>query len=92
MKKVIVACGGGIATSTVIADKVRTILENAGIEYRLTQRTLSELTYEVSDVDLIVTSMKVDTGFGVPNVSGAAFLTGIGEEEATQQIIDALSS
>lgn len=91
MKKVIVACGGGIATSTLIADKVRTILEDAGLDYRLTQTTLSELTYEVSDADLIVTSMKAETDFGVPNVSGAAFLTGIGEEEAKQQIIDLLS-
>lgn len=67
MKKVIVACGGGIATSTLIADKVRQTLDEAGIDYQLTQTTLSELVYENSDADLIVTSMRVESDFGVPS-------------------------
>ena len=91
MKKVIVACGGGIATSTLIADKVHQILDEAGINYRLTQTTLSELVYEVSDANLIVTSMKVESDFGVPTISGAGFLTGINEEAIKEQIINAVS-
>ncbi|GGE31531.1 PTS galactitol transporter subunit IIB [Pullulanibacillus camelliae] len=91
MKNVIVACGGGIATSTIIADKVRAVLDEANIEYTITQCTLSELTYEVSSADLIVTSMKVETDFGVPNVLGAPFLTGLGEEETKEKIIEILS-
>ncbi|MCT1901566.1 PTS sugar transporter subunit IIB [Oceanobacillus sojae] len=91
MKKVIVACGGGIATSTLIADKVRQALDEAGIDYQLTQTTLSELVYENSDADLIVTSMRVESDFGVPSLSGAGFLTGINEEAIKEQIISALS-
>ncbi|MCM3799931.1 PTS sugar transporter subunit IIB [Caldibacillus thermoamylovorans] len=91
MKYVIVACGGGIATSTLIADKVRNLLTEANIEHTVRQCTLSELTYEVSKADLIVTSMKVETDFGVPSVLGASFLTGLGEEETKQKIIEILS-
>lgn len=91
MKYIIVACGGGIATSTIIADKVRTLLSEANIESIVTQCTLSELTYEVSKADLIVTSMKVETDFGVPNVLGTPLLTGIGEEETKKRIIEILS-
>ncbi|MFC4619420.1 PTS sugar transporter subunit IIB [Camelliibacillus cellulosilyticus] len=91
MKQVIVACGGGIATSTIIADKVRTILEEAGIDASVSQCTLSELTYEVSQADLIVTSMKVETDFGVPNVLGTSLLTGVGEDETKEKIIEILS-
>ncbi|MFO7343293.1 MAG: PTS galactitol transporter subunit IIB, partial [Bacillaceae bacterium] len=38
-KNVIVACGGGIATSTIIADKVRELLAQANIDANVTQRT-----------------------------------------------------
>lgn len=85
------ACGGGIATSTIIADKVRELLAQANIDANVTQRTLSELTYEASNADLIVTSMKVENDFGVPNVLGTPLLTGIGEEETKKKIIEILS-
>ena len=91
MKKVIVACGGGIATSTLIADKVRTLLNEANIDNNVSQCTLSELTYEVNNADLIVTSMRVEKDFGVPCVLGTSFLTGIGEEETKGRIIEILS-
>lgn len=91
MKNVIVACGGGIATSTIIADKVSELLKEANIENSVTQCTLSELYHEVGKADLVVTSMKVDSDLGVPTVLGTPLLTGIGEEETKKKILDILS-
>lgn len=90
-KNVIVACGGGIATSTIIADKVLKILSDANIKVNVTQCALSELTNEVSNADLIVTSMKVESDFGVPIVLGTPLLTGMGDEETREKIIEILS-
>ena len=43
MKKVIVACGTGMATSSMIAEKVRAVLEDNQVDYTLSQAQLSEI-------------------------------------------------
>lgn len=91
MKNVIVACGGGIATSTIIADKIRTLLNGENIESNVWQTTLSELYSEADKADLIVTTMNVETDYGVPLVQGTSLLTGLEEEKTKKEIIDILS-
>jgi len=44
-----------------------------------------------SDADLIVTTTPVPDNLGVPVIHTLAFLTGIGKEEAIEQIVQALS-
>lgn len=86
MKKVIVACGTGMATSSMIAEKVRQVLEDNQVEYTLSQAQLSELDM-YKEADLFVTAMRVDEDYGVPMVVGTPFLVGIGEAEAAAKII-----
>lgn len=40
MKRILVACGNGIATSTVVATKVREYLQQHGIDVSTTQTKL----------------------------------------------------
>lgn len=89
MKRVIVACGTGMATSSMIAEKVRQVLEENDIEYTLSQAQLSELDM-YKEADLFVTAMRVDEDYGVPMVVGTPFLVGIGETEAAAKIIEIL--
>ena len=37
MKRVLVACGNGIATSTVVATKIREACENHGVQVTVSQ-------------------------------------------------------
>ena len=91
MKKVIVACGTGMATSSIISEKVREILDKNDIQYTLSQVQLSELEM-YKGADLFITSMKLQEDYGLPVVVGTPFLIGIGEDEATQKILDILKN
>ncbi|MBP1041059.1 PTS galactitol transporter subunit IIB [Vagococcus sp. BWB3-3] len=90
-KRIIVACGGAIATSTVAANAIRELLKANGIDGEVKQTRITELESEKDGADLIVTTAKVKKEFGVPVVHGVAFISGIGIEKVEQQILDALT-
>ena len=90
MKKILVACGTGMATSTMIAQKLTRFLGENGINAITNQCCLSEIPLNKQGVDLIVTSMKTNTDYGIPCLNGAAFLTGINDESLKQQLLELL--
>jgi PTS system galactitol-specific IIB component len=90
MKKVIVACGGAVATSTVAANKIRAILKENNIKADVQQCRVSELSTKASDADLIVTTAKVDRDYGVPVIHGIAFISGVGLEKTKADILETL--
>lgn len=91
-KRVVIACGAGLATSTMILEKVKEILDEAGIDYSLSQSQIYELDSYDGRADLFVTSMKIDeTKYKTPIVVGTPFLIGMNEEEAKQKILEILS-
>lgn len=89
-KIVYVACGGAVATSTVAAEKVKTLLEENGIEAEVNQARISELSSYKDHADLFVTTAKVSKDYGIPVVHGAPFITGIKQDKAEQEVLDAL--
>lgn len=89
-KRIIVACGGAIATSTVAANRIRELLKTNGINGEVKQTRITELDAEKDGADLIVTTAKVKKDYGVPTIHGVAFISGIGIEKLEQQILDAL--
>lgn len=91
MKKILVACGTGMATSTMISEKIRNIMEEAGIDCTITQCILSEIRSNAANVDVVVTSMKIDEEYGIPVLLGTAFLTGMNEEETKNKLLEILS-
>lgn len=90
MKKVLVACGGAVATSTVAANKIKDLLKKEDIQADVQQCRVSELSSKAQNVDLIVTTAKVDRDYGVPVIHGIAFISGVGIDKTNEQIIDAL--
>ena len=88
MKRILVACGNGIATSTVVATKVREYLQQHGIDVSTTQTKLMEVPGKVQDYDLLVTTGQFDgqTG-GVPVIKGMPILTGIGADQTMEEIL-----
>lgn len=90
-KKVIVACGGAVATSTVAANRIRELCKENGIEVEVSQNRISELASVADGADLIVTTAKVDRDFGVPTIHGIAFISGINQEATEKKVLDVLS-
>ena len=91
MKKIIVACGSGIATSTIISSHLSELLDQHHISYELIQCSLQEIDSYVDDADLIVTSMDLQKNFSIPKVTAISFLTSIGAEETEKEILRVLN-
>lgn len=90
-KRILVACGTAIATSTVVAKAIEDALRERGIEVITRQCKASEVASMVEGMDLVVTTTPVPTNLGVPVIQTLAFLTGIGKEAVIDQIVKVLS-
>ena len=92
MKKIVVACGSGIATSTAVEAKVKDLLDNNGLsgQYTITKCAIGEAPSQCTDADLLVATTAAPAGISCPYVSGVPFLTTIGKAAAEQQILDVL--
>ena len=89
MKKILIACGNGIATSTVVASKVKSFLADQGIEVSTTQTKLMEVQSKVEGYDLLVTTGQFEGKTGdVPVVKGMSILTGIGADKTMEEILN----
>ncbi len=88
-KKVIVACGGAVATSTVAANKITELCKENNVDIEICQVRISEIESNLP-ADLIVTTSKVKREFGVPLITGMPFISGVGVEKTKQAILDVL--
>ena len=92
MKKILVACGTAIATSTVVAKKLEEKLGALGLEVKIDQCKASEVGSRAASYDLIVSTTEVDDTKGKPVVRTLSFLTGIGMDADVQKIAKLLGS
>ena len=83
--RVLVACGSGIATSTVIATRVRELLEDNGYSCKVEQRKITEVEGLAPDYDIIVSSVP-DT-VKTPAVFAINYLTGMNKEATDAEIL-----
>lgn len=90
-KKVIVACGGAVATSTIAANKVVELCKNNGVDVEICQVRISEIASNLP-ADLIVTTSKVKRDFGVPLITGMPFISGVGVEKTEANILKVLKN
>lgn len=92
MKKILVACGTGIATSTMAAKKLEAALEARGLgkEVSINQCKVAELPFKANEYDLIVVTSRVAQDIKVPVVQGLPFLTGVGMDKTVDEIIEKL--
>jgi PTS system galactitol-specific IIB component len=94
VKTILTVCGVGFSSSTIIAERIRELLEQNGLsgEVRIQQATFNELPNLIGSADLVVTSSKVSGEYSVPVFNGVPFLSGIGSEELGSKILEALKS
>lgn len=93
MKKILVACGSGIATSTVARNKLEEDLQDRGInmsQISMNQTSIPQIPSMASEYDVIVTTARYKEDVGVPVINGLSFLTGIGEDATVDKIVEAL--
>ncbi len=90
-RKIIVACGGAVATSTMAAEEIKELCEENGITVDLVQCRVNEIETYMDDADLICTTARVDRKFGdIPVVHGMPFISGVGIDALRQKILTIL--
>ncbi|HCY06809.1 MAG TPA: PTS galactitol transporter subunit IIB [Erysipelotrichaceae bacterium] len=92
MKKVIVACGSGVATSQTVASKVNRMLQEAGIEARVEAVDLKSVERHLVDAAAYITITKLDKDYGVPVINGIAFLTGMNQAKEFEKLVEAIKN
>lgn len=91
-KKILLACGTGICTSTAAASKLKGELEKRGKagEVEITQCKILEIAGKADGYDLIVATTTVPAGIKTPVIMGLPFLTGIGIDKTMDQVMEVL--
>lgn len=91
LKTIIVACGAGVATSTIITSNIEKLLNEKNIKYRIIQCSLREVKSYEDQGNLIVSSMPLQGNYKIPTVLGLPFITGIGIDEVKNKILSYLN-
>lgn len=92
VKKILVACATGIATSTVVEVKLKELLKKNNIQAEISHCKISEINFYktlLGKVDLIlVTSPYRDKE--VKTLNATPYITGVGVEQLEKEIINTL--
>lgn len=95
MKRIIVACGGGIATSATVATKINNRLADAGLKGQAICDAVDikslESEFPTSDLYVSITPVRgqvIDAP--IPVINGMPLLTGVGAAACFKQICETL--
>lgn len=90
-KKILVICGTGIATSTVVANKIRSYLMSIPHlqDVQIAQGKVMDII-RGTDADLVVSTSQVPASVKVPVINAVPLLTGQGAKEVFDKIKEAL--
>lgn len=87
-RKIIVACGGAVATSTMAAEEIKELCAEHHITLDLIQCRVTEIETYMDGADLICTTARVDRQFGdIPVVHGMPFVSGVGIDKLKAEIL-----
>lgn len=90
MKTIIVTCASGIATSTLVVNKVENLCRENGIDHKIIQCSYQELAKYAESCDLIVSTLRLENNYNKPMFFAVGYITGINEEKLNQQILEEL--
>lgn len=86
--KVLVACGAGIATSTVVMKRVEDLFKVNNIDVDIIQIKIAEVAAKQDSADMLITTTMLPTEYRIPAIKAMAFLTGIGQDKVEAQILE----
>lgn len=74
MRTIAVVCGAGVATSALIAARVREHVASRPEKVRVVQATVMDLLSPDFTADLVVSTVEIPQALGIPVVSGMPVL------------------
>lgn len=88
MKKLLIMCGTGVATSTVVTNKIKVWLKEKGLEseVKLYQSKIADEVNKLDEYDVVLSTTVVPDRVKDKVISGVPMLTGMGTEEMYDEI------
>lgn len=84
---ILVACGSGVATSTLAAEEVKSVCEEYGvINYSITKCSMTELPTMVQQADIALTTNNYKSDLDIPHMSIIGFVTGANEDKLRKNL------
>ncbi len=90
--KVIVACGSGVATSQTVASKVTRLLKEAKVDATVEAVDLKSVDRYLNGAAAYITIVREKKERSIPTINGIAFLTGVGQDQEFQKLVDAIKA
>jgi galactitol PTS system EIIB component len=92
VKRVVVACGSGVATSTMVAELLKNALVKRGVQVEIKICDFKSLRAQAVGADLLVSIAPYEkTDYGLPVVNGIPLLTGVGADNTVDEVVKILS-
>lgn len=94
MKKLLIMCGTGVATSTVLMGKIKDWLKENKLESEVSlhQSKISDELNRIDDYDAVISTTLVPDNIKEKVIDGVPLLTGVGTEEMYTRLKDQLTS
>jgi PTS system galactitol-specific IIB component len=90
MKRIIVACGSGVATSQTVASKVQRLLNERKVDASVEAVDIKSIRTFIKNADAYVSITPGSEDYGSPKFDGIKFLTGMGMDEELDRLIEVL--
>ena len=88
--RIVVSCGSGVATSEMVAAKLRRLLAEKNVEAEVVAVDAAHVEDALEGAAAYVPVVSTEVSRDVPTVSGVAFLTGMNQEEELAKLVDVL--
>lgn len=93
MKKMLIMCGTGVATSTIVTGKVKTWLKEQGLdkEVQLFQSKVADEMNKIDNYDVIISTTIVPDKIKDKVIMGIPLLTNMGVADMWQEVAQQLN-
>lgn len=93
MKKLLIMCGTGVATSTVVTGKVKDWLAGEGLQDQVTlyQSKVADEVNRINDYDVVISTTIVPDNIRDKVIDGLPLLTGMGIDEMYDKVREQLN-
>ena len=88
--KVLVACGGGIATSSFAQMEIEGIAKEAGVQVEVHKDRIVNIVYVANDYDLLCVTSRFSQDLKPRIIQVGGLISGINEEKVRKEIKDTL--
>lgn len=88
--RILVACGSGVATSTIAQEAVKKIAEKAGVKAKVLKGTIAEVPEKQRDVDIVLTTANYRQPLDKPYMSVFGLISGVNKAATEKKLEDLL--